>query len=137
MNPITRRTLIRRGAATAALATLASGALVPSAAVATAPSRQPALFVFDARFSRSVALAHSHRANGADLLDPRADDLGVAWRGRIPGLLDQGAAIEGLTLWSDRLICEIFARDAGVAFHATSLSAASGAPTQLYHWWLG
>lgn len=133
MTPITRRTLIARGAAATAVAGF--GAL-PAVVSAAAPPGTPALFVFDARFARSMALAQSHRHSGASLLDPREADLGIAWRGQIPALLQQGQRIEGLTMWSDRLISEIFARDAGLAFHAVELSAGDSAATRLHHWWL-
>lgn len=134
MTPITRRTLIARGAAATAVAGF--GAL-PARLSAAAPQGTPALFVFDARFARSAALADSHRATGAALLDPREADLGIAWREQIPALLQQGQRIEGLTMWSDKMICEIFARDAGASFTALEISAGDRADTQLQHWWLG
>ncbi len=133
MTPITRRTLIARGAAATAVAVF--GAL-PATLSAAAPNGIPALFVFDARLSRSIALAHSHRTSGAILLDPRATDLGIAWREQIPALLQQGQRIEGLTMWSDKMICEIFARDAGASFTAMEISAGDRAGTRLQHWWL-
>ena len=133
MTPITRRIMI--GQSAAAL-TVAGGALVPGALHAAAPGDPAALFVFDARFARSVMLADSHRAAGATLLDPREIDLGVAWRETIPSLLGQGRTIEGLTLWSDRMICEIFARDAGATFTSLEVSAGDKAATKLQHWQL-
>lgn len=135
MTPITRRTMIKRSAATAAI-TCAGGALMPTSLLATPSQVPPALFVFDARFARSTLLAESYRAAGASLLDPRETDLGVAWRGLIPSLLQQGQRIEGLTLWSDRLITEIFAREAGATFSSLELAAGDAAATRLQHWHL-
>ncbi len=134
MTPITRRTLIRRGAAAT---TVAGFVGLPSSLSAATPPGSPALFVFDARFARSAALADSHRSAGATLLDPRIADLGIAWREQIPALLQQGQRIEGLTMWSDKMICEIFARDAGASFTALEISAGDSAGTRLQHWWLG
>lgn len=136
MMPITRRTLIRHGAATAAIATMAGGGLAPALAAGTS-DKPAALFVFDARFARSVALARSHRLAGAEVLDPRMADLGIAWRGSIPALLQQGLPVEGLTLWSDRLICEIFAREAGASFHSAPVAPGSEAASELFHWRVG
>lgn len=136
MTPITRRTLIQRGAATAAFATMAGGGLAPAMAT-MAPVTPAALFVFDARFTRSAALADSHRLAGAQVLDPRVADLGIAWRGQIAALLQQGLPVEGLTLWSDRLISEIFAREAGVPFHSMAMAKGSGAASELHHWRVG
>ena len=100
------------------------------------PQAAAGLFVFDARFARSLAMAQSHLAAGAALLDPRETDLGIAWRGTIPALLDQGQRIGGLTLWSDRMISEIFAREAGRSLSSVELSAGDSAATLLQHWWL-
>jgi len=133
MTPITRRTLIASGVAATAVAGFGA---IPAVVSAAAPQGSPALFVFDARFARSMALAQNHRASGATLLDPRKADLGIAWRGQIAALLQQRRRIEGLTMWSDRLISEIFARDSGVAFHAMELSAGDGTAARLHHWWL-
>ncbi len=135
MTPITRRTMIKRSAATAVI-TCSGGALIPTSLHATPSRVPPALFVFDARFARSTLLAESYRAAGASLLDPRETDLGVAWRGLIPSLLQQGQRIEGLTLWSDRLITEIFAREAGATFSSLELAAGDAAATRLQHWHL-
>lgn len=129
MTPFTRRSVLKHSAATAALIAL------PPSLSAAAP-QVPALFVFDARFARSAILAESYRAAGAALLDPRESDLGVAWRGMIPSLLQQGMRIEGLTLWSDRMISEIFAREAGAAFSALEMAAGDQAATRLQHWHL-
>jgi hypothetical protein len=136
MTPMTRRTLIRRSAATAAFAALGGGGLAPALA-SEAPGTPAALFVFDARFMRSAVLAHNHRLAGAQVLDPRVADLGIAWRGQIAALLQQGLPIEGLTLWSDRLISEIFAREAGVPFHSAAIASANSAASELYHWRVG
>jgi hypothetical protein len=136
MTPITRRTLIKCGSATAAM-TLAGGALMPPALHAATSDATPALFVFDARFARSTMLAEHYRNAGAALLDPREADLGVAWRDLIPSLLQQGQRIDGLTLWSDRMINEIFAREAGTSFSSLEVSAGDNAATSLQHWRLG
>ena len=131
MTPITRRIMIGQSAAALAVA---GSAIVPGALHAATPGAPAELFVFDARFARSAMLAGSHRAAGAILLDPRETDLGVAWRETIPSLLSQGRTIEGLTLWSDRMICEIFARDAGATFTSLEISAGDNAATKLHHW---
>jgi hypothetical protein len=130
MTPITRRTMMMHSAAGA------GGLLVPAALRAAPLQVPPALFVFDTRFARSAMLAQRYRAAGASLLDPRENDLGVAWRGLIPSLLQRGQRIEGLTLWSDRMITEIFAREAGAAFSAQQISAGDAAATSLQHWHL-
>ena len=135
MTPITRRTMIKRSAATAAV-TCAGGVLMPTSLHAEPAQVPPALFVFDARFARSTMLAESYSAAGTTLLDPRETDLGVAWRGLIPSLLQQGQRIEGLTLWSDRLITEIFARESGASFASLEMSAGDPAATRLQHWHL-
>ena len=133
MTSITRRIMIRQSTAAATLS-VAGGLLVPTSLQAASPTTPAALFVFDARFVRSAMLADSHHAAGAILLDPRDTDLGIAWRDLIPPLLQQGRMIAGLTLWSDRMICEIFARDAGATFSSVELSAGDKAATRLQHW---
>ena len=133
MTPITRRIMIGQSAAALAVA---SSAIIPTTLHAAEPGARAALFVFDARFARSAMLADSRLAAGAILLDPRETDLGVAWRETIPSLLKQGRTIEGLTLWSDRMICEIFARDAGATFTSLEVSAGDKAATKLQHWQL-
>jgi len=132
MTPITRRMLIKRGAATAALSV--AGATLPQSLRAAHIGGPTALFVFDARFDRSHSLAESYRSAGVALLDPRDTDLGIAWREVIPSLLQQGQVVEGMTLWSDRLICEIFAREAGATFSSLEIAAGDKAATTLQHW---
>lgn len=136
MKPITRRTMMQHSAVTAAAVSLAGGAAFSSPLLAATGQASPALFVFDARFDRSVALAESYARAGAILLDPREADLGRAWQGLIPSLLQQGKRIEGLTLWSDRLISEIFAREHAVIFRAEEISAGRGSTGTLQQWWL-
>jgi hypothetical protein len=133
MTAITRRVMLRHSAATAALA-VAGGSLMPAPLSASRSAAPAALFVFDARFARSAMLADSHREAGAILLDPRDADLGIAWRSLIPPLLQEGRRIAGLTLWSDRMICEIFARDAKATFSSQEISAGDRADTRLHHW---
>lgn len=135
MRSITRRSVITRGAAIAVI-TCSGGALMPTSLHAAPLQAPPSLFVFDARFVRSNMLADHYRAAGASLLDPRETDLGLAWRELIPTLLQQGQRIEGLTLWSDRMISEIFAREAGAAFSALEIAAGDPAATRLQHWQL-
>ncbi|MFC3099035.1 hypothetical protein [Alteraurantiacibacter palmitatis] len=127
---LTRRDVLAAGSALAAAATLPGQALAASA-------KGPALVVFDARFGLSAHLAERRAARGAATLDPRDHDLGLAWRVQLAGLLDAGEHIEGLTLWSDRLVCEILARDAGHAFVASERPQASPEGAMLYHWVIG
>tara|TARA_A100001391_G_scaffold130111_6_gene89448 strand:- start:2711 stop:3100 length:390 start_codon:yes stop_codon:yes gene_type:complete len=100
-----RRTLIKGSMAMAAL-----GAMP---AALRAQGIRPALFIYDARFATSIQLAEEWQGQGVAVLDPREHDLGLAWHGHIPHLLAQGGALAGATLWSDRFICETFAKDHG------------------------
>ncbi|WP_137679790.1 hypothetical protein [Aurantiacibacter suaedae] len=121
-----RRTLIKGSMAMAAL-----GAM-PTAL--RARGLKPALFIYDARFAASRELAREWAGQGVATLDPREHDLGLAWRGPIPQLLANGGALAGATLWSDRFICESFARDHGrrQLLHDTPLPDTGGAA--LRHW---
>lgn len=92
------------------------GSLILAALTAAPPPLHartpvPALIVYDARFAASRELAAHWRALGVPTLDPREYDLGLAWRQRIPDLLEGGGGIEGSTLWSDQFICECIGAD--------------------------
>lgn len=131
---LTRRAMLAAGSG------LTLSSLLPAAASARASASiltRPALVVFDARFGISALLAERQAALGAATLDPRDHDLGPAWRGQMAGLLDAGGRIEGLTLWSDRLVCEILARDSGHPFAASKRPLASPDGALLYHWVIG
>ena len=136
MTAMTRRMMMQHSAAAAAAVSLAGTAAFSSPLRAAPSQASPALFVFDARFDRSLALAESYARAGAILLDPREVDLGIAWQGLIPSLLQQGQQIEGLTLWSDRMISEIFAREHAVTFQSEEISAGTGSTSMLQQWWL-
>ena len=131
---LTRRAVLAAGSG------LTLSSLLPAAASASTSASVltgPALVVFDARFGLSALLAEHQAARGAATLDPRDYDLGLAWRGQMAGLLDAGERIEGLTLWSDRLVCEILARDSGHPFAASARPLASPDGAMLYHWVIG
>ncbi len=102
-----RRTLMKGSMALAAL-----GAFP---AALRAESIGPAIFIYDARFTASRKMAEGWEKQGVTILDPREQDLGVAWRETIPALLAKGGGIAGATMWSDRFICETFARDHGLS----------------------
>jgi hypothetical protein len=106
MMQIDRRSMIKGSLA-------AGGAALVPASLAAAVNA-PALFVYDERFAPSRALAAYWSERGVAVLDPRMEDLGVAWRGRIPALISANRRVEGLTLWSDRFICETFGMDHGL-----------------------
>lgn len=107
--------------------TAAASLLVAAPTFARGAAVQPSLFVFDARFAASQAAARSKQVEAVRVLDPREEDLGVAWRGTIPALL-QGRAkvIAGITLWSDMFICESFAREHGLRLIASAPVSGSG-----------
>ena len=115
-----RRTLIKGSMAIAALGAMPAALRAQGVA--------PAVFVYDRRFAASRQLAQEWAGQGVAILDPREHDLGLAWRGHIPQLLASGGAIAGATLWSDRFICETFARDHGRSqvMHDLHLPDASG-----------
>lgn len=94
---------------------MALAALGAFPAALRAEGSKPAIFIYDARFAASRELAERWREQGVTVLDPRERDLGLAWRQDIPALLAKGGGIAGATLWSDRFICETFARDFGLA----------------------
>ena len=124
-----RRSVIKAGA----LASLA----VAQPALALGRSERPVLFVCDMRFAPSSDAARLWRAHGVPLIDPRTDDLGVAWRERIPQLLRKNpGGIEGLTLWSDKFICESLGRERGlaIAFEAQVPQPSAIRATPLLHW---
>jgi len=122
-----RRSVIKAGAL--------AGLAVAQPALAIGQQGRPALFLWDARFAPSADVARLLRDRGTALIDAREHDLGIAWRGRIPELLSANpGGIEGLTLWSDKFICESFGRDhgLGVAFEKPVLQAPGATP--LLHW---
>ena len=94
----------------------------------------PAIFIYDARFSASRELAQSWQQSGVAVLDPREYDLGLAWQAHIPDLLQQGRGIAGATLWSDRFICETFARDHGLAPAVRDTQLPGSVDGALRHW---
>ena len=121
-----RRTLMKGSMALAAL-----GAFP---AALSAANNKPAIFIYDARFPASRELAESWKQQGVAILDPREHDLGVAWRETIPALLASGGGVAGATMWSDRFICETFAREHGLASrpHDAPLPGAGGAALRLW-----
>ena len=132
MTGLSRRGLMKGGAGALAVAA------VTPAPLRAAGQAGPALFVFDARLPLSQTAAQDMAAAGAALIDPRESDLGVAWRSRIPEMLAAGGRVEGLTLWSDCLISQIFARELGLVFTLAQVPLAEGqAGLPLYHWRAG
>ncbi len=125
----TRRKVLKGGAGALAISTITPG-------VALAATGSTQLFVFDARVPLSQTAAQDMAASGVKLLDPRASDLGMAWRGPIPAALAGGGTVAGLTMWSDCLISQIFAREQGLPFAFAEVPQdAAGLP--LYHWRAG
>lgn len=132
MTGLSRRGLMKGGAGALAVAA------VTAAPLRAAGIGGPALFVYDARLPLSQTAAQDRAAAGAALIDPRESDLGVAWRSRIPEVLSAGGSVEGLTLWSDCLISQIFAREHGLDFTLAEVPQADGrAGLPLYHWRAG
>ncbi|MEN7535636.1 hypothetical protein [Aurantiacibacter flavus] len=121
-----RRTLMKGGMALVALGGMP--------AALRAQGAKPALLIYDRRFATSLQLAEEWAGQGIAILDPREHDLGLAWQGQIPSLLASGGAIAGATLWSDRFICETFARGHGRTrlLHDVPMPGAGGA--DLRHW---
>lgn len=116
---------------------VAAGAFlqVPSLAAAVAP--HPSVIVVDRRFLPSAAFAQHWRTRGVTVIDARLDDLGIAWRRRIPDLLKlSGANIAGVTLWSDLLICQMCARGHGLVLASPPRPVAPAAAPDLHHWTL-
>lgn len=119
MTGFSRRTVIKGAAATTATLSIHS--------FAWAAEVPASVFVFDGRFGAAAALALNRSARGAAVIDPREEDLGLAWRGKIPRFLArQGTVVEGVTLWSDLLICRTFAREHGLALAGARELVGSG-----------
>lgn len=124
-----RRSILKAGAVT--------GAAICLPGELCAAGRRPGVFVVDRRFAVSEAVARDRRERGALVIDPRLEDLGISWRGPIPRWLDDNEAIvEGVTLWSDFVICEAFARTVGLALAGPPQPAASAADRGLHRWLL-
>lgn len=122
-----RRTMIKGSLALGA-------AIAMPAALRAAAGSVPALFVYDARFPASLDLASDWQARGVSVLDPRDHDLGLAWREHIPRLLSGNARIEGATLWSDRFVCETFAKEHGLHPSGKERVLEGVAGGSLRHW---
>ena len=112
----------RRGAMRCTALVVATLALpAPLLAGAT----RPALFIFDGRIARARRAAATWQAAGVPVLDRTQDDLGRAWRSRIPAVaVGRAGPIAGLTLWVDSFICETFGRENGMAMERYPLLAA-------------
>jgi hypothetical protein len=129
MAGLDRRTVIR-GA-------LAAGAVLSVPSVAGAAVPRPSVFVVDTRFTPSAAFALEWSKLGVAVIEARRDDLGIAWRKRIPDLLARnGGGIAGVTLWSDLLICQMFAREHGFVLASPSRAVTPAAGADLHHWML-
>jgi hypothetical protein len=129
MRLLERRTILKGGAAATAALCL-PGELGAS-------GRRAGVFVVDRRFAVSEAIARDRRGRGALVVDPREEDLGVSWRGRIPAWLGQNeASVEGVTLWSGFIICQTFARSFGLRLAGAPQPAASAAEHGLHRWLL-
>ena len=74
------------------------------------------------------------RDPGHIVIDPREEDLGLAWRKRIPVLLERyEGRLEGVTQWSDWVICQTFARQHGLILTRPPRAFAAPAAV-LYEW---
>ena len=119
---------------------LIKGVVTTSAVLAIHPlawaaEQRPGVFVADARFAASAAAALERRKLGVTVIDPREEDLGIAWRRRIPELLEQnGLPMEGVTLWSDLMISQTFARRHGLRLVQSSREMVSDPAAGLHHW---
>ena len=129
MAGLDRRTVIR-GA-------LATGAVLSVPAVARTAIPRPSVFVVDTRFPSSAAAALDWSRLGVAVIEARRDDLGLAWRKRIPDLLARnGGGIAGMTLWSDLLICQMLAREHGLALASPCRTVVPPVDDGLYDWML-
>ena len=91
----------------------------------------------DRRFAVSAAAALDRDKLGITVIDPREEDLGKAWRGRIPRLLEQNRLVmEGVTLWSDLFICQTFARAHGLELVHPARRVPSASAAGLQYWTL-
>lgn len=126
MIPSSRRNLMKGTIALAALCAM-PGSL-------RAAGRAPAVFIFDARFTASRHLALAWQQEGIAILDPRDHDLGLAWREHIPRLLARGGGMEGATLWSDRFVCETFAKEHGLSASRSHGQLPEPSGGALLHW---
>jgi len=98
---------------------------------------RPGIFVVDRRFAASAAAALDRDKRGTTVIDPREEDLGNAWRVRIPRLLEQkGLVMEGVTLWSDLVICQMFARAHGLELTQPARRVPSASAAGLLYWTL-
>jgi hypothetical protein len=129
MAELDRRTVIR-GA-------LACGVVLSVSSVAGAAVPRPSVFVVDTRFPPSAAAALDWTKLGVAVIEARREDLGIAWRKRIPDLLARnGGGIAGMTLWSDLLICQMFARGHGLVLDGPPRAVAPAVDAGLHYWML-
>jgi len=85
-------------------------------------------------FEAAAAAAAEKARQGALVIDPRKEDLGLAWRRQIPSFMrGKRAVVEGMTLWSDFIICQTFARDRGLTLLGTGV-ASNAYADGLQHW---
>lgn len=127
MTRFERRSILKAGAAIVAASSL-PGDL-------RAAGRRPGVFVVDRRFAVSEAAARDRHLRGAMIVDPRDEDLGISWRGRIPEWLNRyDATVEGVTLWSDFVICEAFGRSFGLRPVGPAQPVTWTADQGLHHW---
>ena len=122
---------------TAMKTTIVTGAALSMPRALWAAGHRPGLFVVDRRFAVSAAAALDRDKLGITVIDPREEDLGKAWRGRIPRLLEQnGLVMEGVTLWSDLFICQTFARAHGLELVHPARRVPSASAAGLQYWTL-
>ena len=122
---IDRRAMLKGGVAASLVA---SSWAIPALARPDARG----IAVFDARLEPSRLFAAGLAARGMATLDPRSRDLGPAWHDELPQVLRSGGTIEGLTMWSDRFVCESFAAQCGHKLRV--VSTLGGRDHTLYHW---
>lgn len=93
------------------------------------------IIIVDRRFAASKAIAGSRAASGALVIDPRETDLGLVWREHLAVPLEhRESVVEGITLWSDLVICETFAREHGLRLASAPRQLGAGQPSGLQHW---
>lgn len=128
---------ISRRQAVQGLAATGAAAAVPATAAQTAVEPPPSVVIHDGRYSACAAFAAALTSPGVLVVDSHSRDIGLAWRDEIAAQLRaRPGRVEGLSLYADRFICEVMARDLGLALTEWRIDAKPGERPGLFRWTL-
>ena len=122
-----------------AISGLALGANQAATANVLAADRGPVrVVIYDGRYPSCRDFAKVHAGQDVLLVDTQAQDIGLAWRGKIAAhIVKRPGRIEGLSLFADQFVSALMARDHGLRLKAEDrVTSKLSAEPSFFRWTL-